>query len=276
MTIHTALRQGARLLEEAAIGAPRLTAEVLLCHALGKERSWLFSHPEQELSETSRIHYGRYLFERLQGKPTQYITRRQEFYGREFLVTPAVLIPRPETEHVVETALRCAPSFERCLDIGAGSGAIGITLQLESGGEVVATDLSLQALQVAAENNHRLGAGVEFVAGDLAEVFVSSTFDLVVSNPPYIPDGEKDVLQREIRGHEPALALFGGPTGIEIYERLVRSAARVLRSGGWLIVEIGYKAEAAVRGLFGAHWNDVSVTPDLAGWPRVVSARFQP
>jgi len=276
MTIHTALRQGARLLEEAAVGAPRLTAEVLLCHALGKERSWLFSHPEQELTETSWIHYGRYLYERLQGKPTQYITRRQEFYGRHFLVTPAVLIPRPETEHVVETVLRVAPSFGRCLDIGAGSGAIGITLQLESRGEVIATDVSRPALAVAAENSRELGADVRFVVGDLAEAFTPCAFDLVVSNPPYVPDGERSVLQREIRDYEPALALFGGPTGIEIYERLIRSAARVLRPGGRLVVEIGYKAEAAVLALLGSQWNDISVTPDLAGWPRVVSARLRP
>lgn len=276
MTIHTALRQGARLLEEAAIGAPRLTAEVLLCHALGKERSWLFSHPEQQLSETSWIHYGRSLYERLQGKPTQYITRRQEFYGRPFVVTPAVLIPRPETEHVVATALRLAPSFKRCLDIGAGSGAIGITLQLETRGEVIAADISPQALAVAVQNNRRLGAGVRFVAGDLAEAFAPSTFDLVVSNPPYIPDEEKDALQREIRDYEPALALFGGPTGIEIYERLLRSAARALVPGGWLVIEIGYRAEAAIRALLGSSWREVSVSPDLAGWPRVVSARVLP
>src|SRR6266702_3984581 len=113
MTVETALLQGASLLEDAGIGVPRLTAEVLLSHALGRERVYLFAHPEQELQEVEWLHFGRYLHERLQGKPTQYITRRQEFYGREFRVTPDVLIPRPETEHVAEVALQSAPGVRR-------------------------------------------------------------------------------------------------------------------------------------------------------------------
>src|SRR3954471_12340326 len=134
MTLHTALLQGSKLLEDAAITAPRLTAEVLLSHALHRDRVYLYSHPEQELSEIEWLHYGRYLHERLNGKPTQYITRTQEFYGRPFLVTPDVLIPRPETEHVVEAAL--ALDGRRILDVGCGSGAIAVTLQLETGAEV--------------------------------------------------------------------------------------------------------------------------------------------
>src|ERR1700722_1167707 len=133
MTLKTALLQGTQLLEEAAVPVPRLTAEVLLCHALRQERVYLYAHPEQELREVEWIHYGRYLHERLQGKPTQYITKRQEFYGREFRVTPDVLIPRPETEHVVEMALQAVPGARRILDIGTGSGALAVTLQLETG-----------------------------------------------------------------------------------------------------------------------------------------------
>src|ERR1039457_1035499 len=126
MTVHTALLQGVRLLEDASIAVPRLTAEVLLAHAIRQERAWLYAHPERELQEVERLHYGRYLHERLNRKPTQYITGRQEFYGREFRVTPDVLIPRPETEHVVEVALQLgrSPGLPRILDIGAGSGAL--------------------------------------------------------------------------------------------------------------------------------------------------------
>ena len=149
MTVQTALLQGTRLLEDAGVAVPRLTAEVLLSHALGRERVYLYAHPEQELREVEWIHYGRYLHERMQGKPTQYITRRQEFYGREFRVTPDVLIPRPETEHVVEVALRLAGGARRILDVGAGSGALAVTLQLETGAATWATDISPAAAAVA-------------------------------------------------------------------------------------------------------------------------------
>src|ERR1700758_1879364 len=150
MTVQTALLQGTRLLEEAAIAVPRLTAEVLLAHALGRERVYLFAHPEHELAELEWLHFGRYLHERLHGKPTQYITKRQEFYGREFQLTSDVLIPRPETEGVVEVALQRARGAQRILDIGTGSGALAVTLQLETGAETWATEISPAAAQVAA------------------------------------------------------------------------------------------------------------------------------
>src|ERR1017187_919806 len=168
MTVRTALLQGVSLLEDAGIAVARLTAEVLLSHAMGRERVYLYAHPEQKLKDLEWLHYGRYLHERLQGKPTQYITKKQEFYGREFRVTPDVLIPRPETEHIVETALDVARGAARVLDIGTGSGALAVTLQLETGARTVATDLSTAALAVAARNAEALGARVEFVACDLA------------------------------------------------------------------------------------------------------------
>src|SRR5215471_5342612 len=158
MDIRTALLQGQRLLEEAKIAAPRLTAEVLMARAIGRDRSWLYANYDEELRELWWIHYGRYLHERLKGKPTQYITGRQEFYGREFRVTPDVLIPRPETEHVVEAALALARGARRVLDIGTGSGALSVTLQLETGAQVWATDISSRAARIAAENAQRLGA----------------------------------------------------------------------------------------------------------------------
>jgi len=276
MTVRTALQQGAELLEKAGVAAPRLTAEVLLCYAAGWERSHLYGHPEEDLTEVAWLHYGRYLFQRLEGAPTQHITRRQEFYGREFRVSPDVLIPRPETEHVVEAALRLAPSARSVLDIGCGSGALAVTLQLELKARVWATDISTAALVVASENARRLGAAVRFLACDLASALRGGVFDLVACNPPYVPDGEQPSLQREVRDHEPAIALFGGPTGVEVYRRLVPEAQRLLCPGGWLIVELGYQIEGPVRGLLDNRWQDVEVTPDLAGWPRVLAARWSP
>src|SRR5438874_4047871 len=160
MTVQAALLQGSRLLEQAGIPVPRLTAEVLLSHALHCERVYLYAHSEQELKEVEWIHYGRYLHERLKGKPTQYITGRQEFYGREFRVTSDVLIPRPETEHVVEIALRVVQRGQRVLDVGTGSGALAITLRLEAGLSACATDISPSALALSRENAGRLGADV--------------------------------------------------------------------------------------------------------------------
>jgi len=150
MDVRTALLQGTGLLDDASIPVPRLTAEVLLAHAMRRDRVYLFAHPEQELAEVEWLHYGRYLHERLKGKPTQYITRRQEFYGRDFRVTPDVLIPRPETEHVVEAALKIPA--KRIVDVGTGSGAIAITLAIETGAEVFATDISAAAIAVASAN----------------------------------------------------------------------------------------------------------------------------
>lgn len=273
MTAKTALLQGAQLLEDASVGVARLTAEVLLAHALHRDRVYLFSHPEHELSELEWLHYGRYLHERLQGKPTQYITGRQEFYGREFRVTPDVLIPRPETEHVVETALRLAPGATRVLDVGCGSGILAVTLRLETGANVWATDISPAAIGVAAENAQRLDAPVTFVTCDLISAFADRSMDLIVSNPPYVPLADKAGLQREVRDWEPEVALFGGQTGLEIYERLVRDAERVLRPGGWLIMELGFNTSSRVTAMFSAGWNNLETVPDLAGIPRVIAGQ---
>src|SRR5437763_16024475 len=238
MTVQTALLQGTTLLEEAGVAVPRLTAEVLLSHALRRDRVYLFAHPEHELAEVEWIHYGRYLHERLNGKPTQYITKRQEFYGREFRVTPDVLIPRPETEHVVEIAIK--RGGRRVLDVGTGSGALAVTLQLETGAEVWATDVSSAAAAVAAVNARTLGARVGILVCDLMEAVAPQSMDLIVSNPPYVPLSQREGLQREVRDFEPHVALFGGATGFDLYDRIVAGAPRVLRPGGWLVKELGF------------------------------------
>lgn len=275
MTLHTALLQGAKLLEDAAVAVPRLTAEVLLSHAIGRDRAYLFAHPEEELNERGWIHYGRFLYERIEGKPTQYITKRQEFYSREFVVGPDVLIPRPETEHLVEAAIAKIQPGNTVLDVGTGSGAIAITLALETRARVIlATDLSIPALHVAATNARRLEAAITLVACDLASCFEPRSIDVLVSNPPYVPRTDHPALQREVRDYEPHLALFAGPTGLDIYERLIEQARTVVRPGGWLLVELGYNSLGPVSDMLGADWADVDVRCDLAGLPRVLEARL--
>ena len=274
MTVQTALLQGTKLLEEAGVSAPRLTAEVLLAHAVQQNRSWLYAHGTDELRELWWIHYGRYLHERLQGKPTQYITKRQEFYGREFEVGPAVLIPRPETEHAVSAALRrMAERPGLVVDVGTGSGAIAITLALEAGRRTLATDISSDALDVARRNARRLEAPVDLVACDLLSAVRDRSAAVVASNPPYVPASDQSVLQREVVEYEPHVALFGGDDGMEIFRRLILEAERVLGPGGWLVMEIAYNAGSRVSELL-ARWSEVEIETDLAGLPRVVSARW--
>jgi release factor glutamine methyltransferase len=275
MTILTALLQGTQLLQDEAISAPRLTAEVLLTHALHRERSYLYAHPEEELSEVGWIHYGRYLHERLKGKPTQYITGHQEFYGRDFRVTSDVLIPRPETEHLVEAAITRIQPRDLVVDVGTGSGAIASTLSLETTAHVFATDISTSALNVAQANALHLSAHVSFLACDLVDALRDRSINVVVSNPPYVPRTDQPTLQREVRDYEPHVALFAGPTGLEIYERLIGAAARVLRPHGWLLLELGYNSLDPVRAMLETAWTDIDVIPDLAGFPRVIAARIQ-
>jgi release factor glutamine methyltransferase len=273
MTIRTALVQGTKLLEDEAVIAPRLTAEVLLTHALHRDRVYLYAHSDDELTEIVWIHYGRYLHERLKGKPTQYITGRQEFYGRDFRVTADVLIPRPETEHLVEAAIARIQPGDVVVDVGTGSGAIAITLALETRARVFATDISAAALGVA--RAQQFSAGVDFLVSNLVDAFRDHSVDVLVSNPPYVPRTDEPGLQREVRDFEPHVALFGGPTGLEVYQRLTADAVRVLRPNGWLLLELGYNSLESVRAMLESPlsaWTDITVVPDLAGFPRVIAA----
>lgn len=278
MTIQQALMQGRDLLAGASIAEPRINAEVLLLRAIRLEvpvdRAWLYAHGHEELRELWWIHYGRYLHQRMSGKPTQYITGVQEFYGRDFRVTPDVLIPRPETEHLVERALALsrAHGLTRIVDIGTGSGAIAASLSLELSLPLVASDLSPAAIAVAQSNARQLGAEVTCVCGDLTSMLRSESLDLLVTNPPYVPLRDQPTMQKEVRDHEPSLALFAGDDGLEVYSRLIPDAWRVLRTQGWLVMELGQGSRDAVGQML-RDWIAVETVNDLAGIPRVIAAK---
>jgi release factor glutamine methyltransferase len=274
VTLETALQQGTNILEKALVPVARLTAEVLLCHALRCERAYLYAHSNDELTELAWIHYGRYLDERLKGKPTQYITHKQEFYGREFYVNEDVLIPRPETEHLVEAAVEFArgAGVRTILDVGTGSGAIAVSAALELGRAVWASDVSERALAVAKRNAAAHQATVAFFAGDLLEAVRPALIDLLISNPPYVPGADSANMQTEVRDWEPHVALFAGDTGFEIYRRLIAQAEIVLKPGGRMYLELGYRSLEGVRAMLAARWTNFQVISDLAGWPRVIGA----
>jgi release factor glutamine methyltransferase len=254
-----------------------MNAETLLMFTLGCDRAYLYAHPERKLNGDEENRYNAVVTERATGKPTQYITGHQEFWGLDFIVSPAVLIPRPETEHVIETALdlATAQNFERIADIGTGSGCIAVALASEfPGAHISAVDISTTALEIARANaaRHQFEQRIEFRESDLLASLPKEHFDLVVSNPPYVGENEADKVQKQVREFEPKIAVFSGVEGLDIYRRLIPQALAALRPGGWLVMEIGYSVEQPVRDLLTA-WSDVRVTHDLQGIPRVVSAK---
>lgn len=272
-TLQQNLAAAARALEAAGVGEPRLTAEVLARHVLKRERAWLYGHGDEPMGAGAEAQLAAWAMRRAAGEPLQYITGEQEFMGRAFQVSPAVLIPRPETELVVEAALEVAAPDARIADIGTGSGCIAVTLALERPhAQVVATDLSAAALAVARANARSLGAELAFAQCDLL-TGVGGEFDLIVSNPPYVAQAELAGLQREVRDHEPQLALVAGPRGDEVYARIAPQAAARLRSGGWLVLELGFESEPMVRTLLDSAWTETEIRRDLRGWARVLRSR---
>lgn len=268
-TVGDSLAEAAERFRASGTIAPRLTAETLLAHVLGVERVYLYAHPEHETTRDEAARFEALVARREAGEPTQYLTGVQEFYGRAFRVTPDVLIPRPETEHLVEAVL-AAPG-KHVLDMATGSGAIGVTLALElSDARVFASDLSRAALAVAADNAGRLGAQVEFLASDYLTAMRAGSFDLIACNPPYVAESAE--LQPEI-ALEPRSAVFGGEFGWEPYGRVIPQAAQMLKPGGRLVLELGHDSLTAVREFYKAGpWSKVTVTKDLAGIARVAAA----
>ena len=300
MDVRTALKLGITQLRAASVPSDTLAAELLLLHATNRTRTSLYSHPEDRLTESESQNYFSMIERRASGVPVQHLTGRQEFWGLEFEVTSDVLIPRPETEHVIEVALdRLAlrelrskhsqnMSGEGLLitDIGTGSGCIAVALAKElPAAKIFAIDISPSALAVAQRNAARLGFSdrITFLESNLLSAASEHSplatrhsplvFDLIASNPPYIGRREAATLAREVRDHEPAIALFGGEEGYELYSDLITQSAAHLRPDGILVLELGHDSLPAVQPLFETPaWTNVGVTNDLAGIPRVVSA----
>jgi release factor glutamine methyltransferase len=282
-----ALGSAAARLAAEKVPSPRMNAELLLMFVLSCDRAYLYAHPERELSAEEASRYEAALAERERGVPAQYITGHQEFWGMDLIVSPAVLIPRPETEHVVETALelvrvktggRECPAHTNALriaDVGTGSGAIALALAKElPQAEIYATDISAGALEIARANaaRHQLESRIGFREADLLCGFSTNSLDFVISNPPYVGESEEDEVQLEVRKFEPRNAVFAGHRGTEVIERLIPQARDVLKPSGWLVMEIsGTIAEAVKKSL--EDWNEVTIKADLQSIPRVVRAR---
>jgi release factor glutamine methyltransferase len=316
--VRTALKQGLAQLRETHVPSFTLAAELLLLHVLGRDRTWLYAHPEEQLSTTDADRFFKLIARRANGQPTQHLTGKQEFWGLEFEVTPDVLIPRPETEHLIEVALDRLALRElragrkqtltgealQIADIGTGSGCIAIALAKEfPQATIFATDISPAALAVARRNavRHSVSDRIHFLESNLLDKFSpvearyivplrsegsnaglhtspvtshqSPLLDLIASNPPYIGRREKDTLMREVRDHEPEIALYGGEEGYELYAGLISQSAAHLKPGGLLVLELGHNSLPAVQPLLEAPaWTNVAVTNDLAGIPRVLAA----
>lgn len=287
MALRDSLNAAIARLTADQVPSPRLNAELLLMFTLGCDRAHLFAHPERELTSDEQARYDEALAQRSKGVPAQYITGHQEFWGLDLIVTPAVLIPRPETEHLIETVLPLARPLKaaKIADIGTGSGAISLALARELwDAEIHATDISPAALEIAEANAARLQ--LEYRSGkngqlerrlffhdtDLLNGLEPAVYDFVVSNPPYVGESEEDQVQLEVRKFEPRSAVFAGPTGLEVIERLVPAAAATLKPGGWLVLEISGTITQSVRRLLEG-WSEVTLTNDLQGIPRIAAAR---
>lgn len=282
------------LIRDAARHISQRDAETLALHVVREDRAWLHSHPEAPLTAAQQRTLQDLVHRRAQGEPLQYLTGQQEFFGLPFQVTPSVLIPRPETELLVEAVLAWVRQSHagagspavHLADVGTGSGAIAVALAAAlPQATVVALDISEPALELAAQNAEALGVRerIRFGRSDLLEQLFANAaansdivpptplLDVVVSNPPYIPLRDAPVLQPEVRDHEPHLALFGGDDGLALYRRLVPQARQILRPGGLLAMEFGFGQQPALEALL-ADWEEVHFTQDYAGIPRLVLA----
>jgi release factor glutamine methyltransferase len=278
--IRTILRRTTSDLTASGSPSPRLDAEVLLMHLLKTDRLQLLTHPEKVLTEAEVAGYSRWVERRCQGEPVAYIVGEKEFWSLRFEVNREVLIPRPETECLIEEVLGCpAPEADepRIIDIGTGSGAIGVALAGEIlAARVVATDISSGALEVARRNalRHGVDGRMEFFQGDLYAA-VSGAFDIIVSNPPYIPDDVYPLLPEGIRTFEPRQALIAGPDGTAFHRRIIREGANRLKAGGWIFLEIGEGQQGLVEALFreAGFYDTIHFRRDYGGIERVAVAR---
>jgi len=281
MTIRQTIRDAERRLGQKGILSPGLDAEILLASCLEMDRTGLFRDMDRPITPREMQSFNGFVERRLRGEPVAYIVGRKEFWSLDLKVSPAVLVPRPETEILVqvvlETARRLGYAAPRILEIGTGSGAISVALARELvSARVVATDLSLEALGIARENAaiHGVAGRIFFLACNLLEPFRGS-FDMIASNPPYLSESEYESLPGEIRDYEPKGALLAGPEGTEFHRAIIRHAGAHLKDGGWLFLEIGFDQKDAVHALLvqSGHYDAVRFTRDYAGIDRVLTAR---
>ena len=285
VTLAEAINNAATLLSTAGITNARLDAEVLLSHIILKDRVWLITHRDDVLDDNHQREFADVIQRRTRREPLQHIIGNQEFWGLEFIVSPDVLIPRPETEFIIEAALAIAQDRNtpvRIIDLCTGSGCIAVSLAKElTAARVIATDASEKALTVARENTRRHGVSehIRFLLGDLfeplEELDIRGQIDIIVSNPPYVQAGDLSTLQPEVRDYEPEMALIAGPEGTEMAKRIIRLAPEYLKKNGALIMEMGLgQADALTRMVeaTGAY-GDRELLKDLAGIERVIIAR---
>lgn len=293
-SVRSLLKRGISQLCAANVPSFTLAAELLLLHVAARDRAWLYAHPEEILSPEMADRYFSLIQRRVSGEPTQHLTGKQEFWGLEFEVSPDVLIPRPETEHLIEVALdrlavrelragrppRLTGNGLTLVDIGTGSGCIAIALARELyQATVYAADISAAALAVARRNAARFefADSIRFIESNLFAAFTPVRFDLIVSNPPYLSRRTAGTLAREVREHEPEVALYGGDEGYEFYAELVAQSHEFLKPGGLLVLELGHDSLPAVQPLLESrHWTNLGVTNDLAGIPRVLAVERLP
>ncbi len=286
VTLIEAINSAAAKMAAAGISSSRLDAEVLLCRTLGKDRAWLLAHMQEEIISNHRKDFERAVERRVLREPLQYIVGGQEFWGLEFEVTPDVLIPRPETELVVETALRAARGRDNLcvIDLCTGSGCIAVTLAKElPQARIFATEMSSRALSVARGNarHHGVADRIRFFEGDLfdplGELDINGQVDIIAANPPYVPSGEFGALQPEVRDYEPKLALLAGSEGTEVHCRIIHEAPRFLNKHGELIMEMGLGQAGSLSRLVREHrgYGSIDILKDLAGIDRVIVARKQ-
>jgi release factor glutamine methyltransferase len=284
--ISEAIDAGTKLLREGGISEERRTAALLLAHVLQLDRAQLLTGSNQQIKPDQYEAYLELVGRRARGEPLQYITGHREFYGLDFTVTPAVLIPRPETEFLVERVITLARQSTASgatliVDLGTGSGCIAVALAVNlPGAHIIATDISSAALDVARANalRHGVHTRVEFIEGDLfvplAGRGLEGSVDFLAFNPPYVPEGSPETIQREVRDWEPPVALYGGSLGLDFYERVMDEGGTYLKPGGCLVCEIGYsQLEGVCRMIKPDVWELVEVTDDLQGIPRTLTIR---
>ncbi|HXG91251.1 MAG TPA: peptide chain release factor N(5)-glutamine methyltransferase [Blastocatellia bacterium] len=291
-TIVETIAEGAARLGAAGVAEARRTAGVLLGHALGLDRAYLLTRPHEEVDEARYQEYLRLVERRAAGEPLQYITGHQEFYGLDFIVKPGALIPRPETEFLVERVINLAQAEtaaydlsdkrgQLIVDVGTGSGCIAVTVAaFVKNARVIAIDISRAAIEVARANaeRHNVADRIEFLEGDLLEPLQERAFeasvDFIASNPPYVDESKPELVQREVRDWEPRVALYGGADGLDFYRRLLNDAPKYLKPRGYMIIEIGYSQLDAIRNLIDATALElIDVTSDLQGIPRTLTLR---